>query len=59
VTTTPDSGLAAPVPERRLLVTAAGTRSEAFAAADWGLLAACATIWGSSFLFMEIGLEAF
>jgi len=26
---------------------------------DWGLLAAIALIWGSSFLFMEIGLRSF
>jgi drug/metabolite transporter (DMT)-like permease len=43
----------------RLLATAAGTRSEAFGPAEWGLLAAIASIWGSSFLFMDIGLEAF
>lgn len=30
---------------------------EVFAARDWGLLAAAATMWGSSFLFIEIGLE--
>ena len=31
----------------------------AYSAGDWGLLAAIALIWGSSFLFMEIGLRAF
>ncbi|HZB75443.1 MAG TPA: hypothetical protein VE526_04395, partial [Solirubrobacteraceae bacterium] len=25
---------------------------------EWGLLAACASIWGSSFLWIEVGLEA-
>lgn len=44
---------------RRLLSTAAGTRSAAFGPAEWGLLAAAASIWGSSFMFMDIGLEAF
>jgi drug/metabolite transporter (DMT)-like permease len=29
----------------------------AYTLADWGLLAAIALIWGSSFLFMEIGLR--
>lgn len=44
---------------QRLLQTAAGTRLEAFGAAEWGLLAVIATIWGSSFVLMEIGLRAF
>lgn len=43
----------------RLLQTAAGTHLEAFGAAEWGLLAVIATIWGSSFVLMEIGLRAF
>lgn len=37
----------------------AGIREEAFGATEWGLLAGIAAIWGSSFLFIEIGLEAF
>ncbi len=32
---------------------------DAYAAADWGLLAGTALIWGSSFLFIEIALDAF
>ena len=52
-----------PVPgasgDRRLLSSASGTRTEAFGPAEWGLLAAVASIWGSSFLFIAIGLEAF
>jgi drug/metabolite transporter (DMT)-like permease len=44
---------------QRLLQTAAGTRLEAFGALEWGLLAVIATIWGSSFVLMEIGLRAF
>ena len=43
----------------RLPSTAAGTNREAFGPAEWGLLGAIAAIWGSSFLFMAIGLEAF
>ena len=46
-------------PRQRLLQTAAGTRLEAFGPAEWGLLVVIATIWGSSFVLMEIGLEAF
>jgi len=32
---------------------------QAYTFVDWGLLAAIALIWGSSFLFMEIGLRSF
>lgn len=39
--------------------TAVGTNRDAFGASEWGLLAAIALIWGSSFLFMAIGLESF
>jgi len=42
-----------------IIATARGTRSEAFGPAEWGLLAAIAAMWGSSFLFIAIGLEAF
>jgi drug/metabolite transporter (DMT)-like permease len=41
-----------------LATTAASTRSEAFGPTEWGLLAAIALIWGSSFLFMAFGFEA-
>jgi len=44
--------------QRRSLTTT-GTSQEAFALADWGLLSGVALIWGSSFLFMAVGLEAF
>lgn len=44
---------------RRLVQTSEGTRTESFGPAEWGLLAAAAIIWGSSFLFIEIGVEAF
>jgi drug/metabolite transporter (DMT)-like permease len=43
----------------RLPTTAPGTHAEAFGPADWGLLAAIASIWGSSFLFIEVGIETF
>lgn len=38
--------------------TTEGTRSEAFGGVEWGLLAAISLIWGSSFLLMDLGLEA-
>jgi drug/metabolite transporter (DMT)-like permease len=43
----------------RILSTAHGTHRGAFAGVDWLLFLAVGTIWGSSFLFMAIGLEAF
>ena len=39
--------------------TARGTNLDAFGAVEWGLLAGVALIWGSSFFFIEIGLESF
>ena len=44
---------------RPLIETAQGSRREAFGPQEWGLLAAIAAMWGSSFLFIEIGLEHF
>jgi drug/metabolite transporter (DMT)-like permease len=44
--------------ERRIVTTARGTRPEAFGPAEWGFLAAIAATWGSSFLFIEVALEA-
>ena len=41
------------------LSTAPGTRPAAYSVADWGLLAGISLIWGSSFLLIAIGLEAF
>jgi drug/metabolite transporter (DMT)-like permease len=43
----------------RILSTAHGTHRGSFAAVDWLLFATVGTIWGSSFLFMAIGLESF
>jgi drug/metabolite transporter (DMT)-like permease len=46
--------------ERRgLLTTSAGTHAGAFTALDWGLFLSIGAIWGSSFLFIRIGLDAF
>jgi drug/metabolite transporter (DMT)-like permease len=44
---------------RPLFSTAPGTKTAAFGMADWGLLASIALIWGSSFLLIAIGLDAF
>jgi drug/metabolite transporter (DMT)-like permease len=53
VTTTNDSS------PRRLLQTSSGTHLDAFGTVEWGLLTGIALMWGSSFLFMAIGLDAF
>jgi drug/metabolite transporter (DMT)-like permease len=47
------------VPRSALPATASGTNVHAYTLRDWGLLAAIALIWGSSFLFMEIALRTF
>ena len=47
-------------PSRSALPTTnRGTHREAFGATEWGLLTGIALIWGSSFVFMAIGLDAF
>lgn len=47
------------VERRKLLETGAGTLSGAFGASEWGLMAGIAAIWGSSFLFIAMGLDSF
>ena len=44
---------------RRLVETAEGDSADAYGAPEWGLLAFTASVWGSSFLWMDIGLDAF
>ncbi|GMQ98842.1 MAG: DMT family transporter [Acidimicrobiia bacterium] len=44
---------------RRLPSTTRGTNEDAFGATEWALLSSVALIWGSSFVFMAIGLDAF
>lgn len=46
-------------PQTRLLSTSHGTNREAFSAADWVLFFSLVLIWGSSFLFIAIGLDHF
>ena len=43
----------------RIFSTAHGTNREAFSLADWALFLSVGTIWGSSFVFIAVGLEAF
>lgn len=43
----------------RLPTTSHGTNREAFTAGDWTLFLSLSLIWGSSFLFIAIGLDAF
>lgn len=43
---------------RRLPATAEGSLTEAFGGTEWGLVLGIAAIWGSSFLWMDIGLDA-
>lgn len=46
-------------PQTRLLSTSHGTNREAFSASDWVLFFSLVLIWGSSFLFIAIGLDHF
>ena len=53
-----DAGVA-PAERGRVLGTAPGSRLEAFGPVEWGLLAAISVMWGSSFLFIAIGVDSF
>lgn len=44
---------------RRLISTSHGTHQAAFGPVEWTLLLSAAGIWGASFLFIAIGIEAF
>jgi len=41
-----------------MISTAAGTRSESFGLAEWGLVSFLALTWGASFLFIDIALDS-
>jgi len=43
----------------RTALTSHGTHADAFSLLDWTMLGGIALIWGSSFVFMAIGLDAF
>jgi drug/metabolite transporter (DMT)-like permease len=43
----------------RVITTAPGTRADAFGPVEWSLLAFIGVMWGSSFIFIAEGLEAF
>jgi drug/metabolite transporter (DMT)-like permease len=47
------------LPRERVFQTAPGTRPEAFGMLEWGLVFAVGLMWGSSFLWIDIGLDAF
>lgn len=47
------------VQSNRMISTADGTRLESFGPAEWLMVASLAIIWGASFLFIDIGLDAF
>ena len=51
--------MTSPRENRSVLSTSEGTHLGDFGPTEWGLLAAAAGIWGSSFLFIAVGLDNF
>lgn len=50
---------AAPAPQRKLFEQSTAANDGSFTPQDWGLFLSVALIWGSSFLLIDIGLDAF
>jgi drug/metabolite transporter (DMT)-like permease len=59
MTVTDDPTPAAGPSRRSVLTTSEGTHKGAFTPLDWALFTSIGLIWGSSFLFIAIGLDAF
>jgi drug/metabolite transporter (DMT)-like permease len=53
-----EKGRIEPAPTR-VLASAPGSRPEAFGPVEWGLLAGISIMWGSSFLFIALGVDSF
>ena len=49
---------AASTPERKLFTATTAANDDQFTSRDWALFLAVSGIWGSSFLFIAIGLDA-
>ncbi len=56
--TSAESTLREPIAPKAETGQHAGLGLDAFSPLDWGLLASCALMWGSSFLLIEEGLES-
>lgn len=55
----PPNGPATPIAQRKLFEQSTAANDGSFTPQDWGLFLTVALIWGASFLFIDIGLDAF